>query len=235
MTTYIGNYLQQASREEVKNWINGNLINYLNKGNSEDIGEIEHIIDYLNSNEAPRRLKRMSYVQAKSNSDKWMATQIKKGNQIGENEDDLETFIDFGNGFKFVRLIGENAFKREGHLMSHCVSSYYDKENCKIYSLRDQNNKPHATIEIGHYDNKNESIRQIKGKGNGSIHSNYINLIIGFITKVGLEVQSYELNNLGYYFIDNVRYERLKDTKGLGFLEHQEKQYLYIHSKPKAN
>lgn len=224
------NYLNQALTNETKNWINSNLANHLNKkGNKENVTEIEHIIDYLNSSEAPKRLKKMSYSQANNNANKWMKSQIKKGNQIDETQTDIEPFIKCDKGFVFVKLIGENAYKREGHLMRHCVASYYGSYSTSIYSLRDKNNNPHATIEVSY---KNDKVIQMKGKGNGSIHPNYIKFILVFLKELQLEVKSYELRNLGYFKIEEKEYNNLCDVEGLKFFEYKEDQYIFIHSKP---
>ena len=121
--------------------------------------EVEHIIDYLMSDVAPVRISQMTYDEAKRGAEKWNATLIKKGEHIKETATDTEVVLDFKDGFKVVKLVGKNAFEREGYLMRHCVASYFGKET-EVYSLRDIHNMPHCTIE------KNQ---QIKGKGNGKI------------------------------------------------------------------
>jgi hypothetical protein len=226
------NYLKQASTDEVKFWINHNLQNYLKKhqdkaNKPETISEIEHIIDYLNSDSAPLRLQKMSYNQAKNNADKWLKTQIKKGKTINEVKADIEVFMEFENGFKMVKLVGQNAYKREGFLMGHCVGSYFDKSSSSIYSLRDNQNNPHATIELYY---SNSSINQVKGKGNGSIHPAYINYLLEFFAKINLQVRSSELYNLGYKKIDQTTFELIQDIEGLKFLERDDDQYLFMHS-----
>ena len=67
---------------------------------------------------------------------------------------DFDIALDFKDGFKFVLLKSESAYAREGKIMSHCAASYFGR-NSKIYSLRDENNNPHCTI---------EEDNQIKGK-----------------------------------------------------------------------
>lgn len=160
-------YLEYAktfgASEEVQFWIAHNLVNYLEK-NPEVQDEIEHIIDYLISKDAPARLRGMAYAEAKSNAEKWVKAQAKKGEDIKETDKDTETVLDFNDGFRIVKLVGENAYKREGFLMRHCVASYFGK-NTEIYSLRDKDNLPHCTM---------EKDQQIKGKGNGDIHPRYV-------------------------------------------------------------
>ena len=187
--------------EDVYDWIDTHLKPQLDK-NKTDQGEIEHIIDYLASDKRPKRLNKMSYEQAKSNTDKWNKSLIKKGSKIIELESDIEVIKDFGDGFKIVKLIGKNAYEREGFLMRHCLSSYWglDKE---IYSLRDKDNMPHCTM---------EKDQQIKGKGNGAISPKYIDYIVSFLEDTGMEVGDREMKNLGYVNVKNIK-EKLHKVK----------------------
>ena len=199
------NYLQYSqtinANEEVIYWISHNLTNYL-KDNPENQDEIEHILDYMSSKDAPKKLKGMSYKEADSNAKKWTLTQQKKGEHIKETEKDTKMILDFKDGFKIVKLIGENAFKREGYLMRHCVSNYYNKDT-EIFSLRDKDNIPHCTME------KN---KQIKGKGNGDIHPRYIDYVVQFLKHIGMTVGDNEMKHLGYINISKWRKKLSKET-----------------------
>jgi len=220
-------YLQQTEKEEVKLWINHNLANYLKK-EQENISDIEHIIDFLNSDKAPTRLKKMSYTQAKEGSEKWQKTLVKQARNIIESDDDVEVIIDFDNGTKFVQLTGKSAFLREGKLMGHCVASYYGKEGVKVYSLRDSKNNPHCTLEVVGENN----VQQIKGKGNGSIHPNYIKYIIRILQKFDIPVRGSELKNLGYDDLpeDYVSFLETNFT-GIKYITFDNKKYVYNKSK----
>jgi len=156
--------------------------------------EVEHIIDFLASTSVPKRISKMSYVQAKASAEKWLKTQIKKGSAIKELPSDTETILDFKDGFRVVRLVGENAYKREGFLMRHCVADYYGR-NVEVYSLRDANNMPHCTM---------EKDKQIKGKGNGDIHPRYIDYIVKFLGFTGMKVGDSEMAHLGYVNIEKI-------------------------------
>ncbi|MEK9694532.1 MAG: PcfJ domain-containing protein, partial [Candidatus Poseidoniales archaeon] len=149
--------------------------------------EAEHIIDFLASDAAPR-VARLSYKDAKIKADAWSKKLQDEAAQIHEAPEDTEVVLDFGDGFKIVKLIGENAFKREGNLMRHCVASYYGKDT-EVYSLRDKNNNPHCTI---------EKDKQIKGKGNGDIHPKYIDYVVRFLEHTGMKVRASEMEHLGY-------------------------------------
>jgi len=158
--------------------------------------EVEHIVDYLVSDKAPRNLSRASLKQMSLNTKKWTKALEKKGKNIKESKKDTKVVLDFKDGFKIVKLVGKNAYKREGFLMRHCVSGYYGKDD-EIYSLRDKKNMPHATL--------SKSSQQIKGKGNGSINPKYIKYVVEFLEHVGIEVRDSEMQNLGYINIENIK------------------------------
>lgn len=218
-------YLAQTNKEEVKNWINTTLVAYLRK-QPENQGEIEHIIDFLNSDKAPMRLSKMSYDQAKAGAEKWMQSQIKKGNNIIETDTDVKVVLrSKTSGFTFVQLIGENAFKREGHLMSHCVASYANKEGIQVYSLRDAKNNPHCTIEVT---SNGTQVNQIKGKGNGPIHPDYIKYVIKILKYFKMDVRDSEMSNLGYNSLSKEYWDYLDSNfKGLQYVSFNKKKYLY--------
>jgi len=222
-------YLEQSANNEVRNWVNVNLRNYL-KDNAENVTEIEHIIDYLNSDKAPKRLRKMSYEEAKNGAEKWTKSLIKRAADIVETEEDVETIIDFKNGVKLVKLIGKNAFLREGKLMRHCVASYHGKADCSVYSLRDVGNNPHCTIEVSH--GNNDSINQIKGKGNGCIHPRYIKYVLKILKHFNVDVRDSELSNLGYNFYENDYLKLLEQCYGnkIKYLMFNNKKYVYENS-----
>jgi len=231
MNKYI-EYTKAFSQENEKviQWLNSTCKNYL-KTNPEVQDDIEHIIDYLTSEDAPNNIAGMSYEEAKKNTDKWNKSQIKKGKDITETESDTEVVLDFKDGFKIVKLVGENAYKREGFLMSHCVGGYYGNGK-EVYSLRDNKNMPHCTM---------EKDQQIKGKGNGDIHPKYVDYVVKFLEYTGMTVGDNEMKHLGYvniekllpelhedvnkllyankYYPQNKGYENLKDKDGNQYLD----------------
>lgn len=226
-------YLIQTQNEEVKTWITTVLKNYLSK-NDENQGEVEHIIDYFDarkqwcdSRNKSFNLKKMSYPQAKKLSHDWVKKLSKQAKDIVETEADVETEIDFGNGVRLVKLVGQNAFKREGKLMSHCVASYYGKNDMSVYSLRDSLNNPHCTIEIN-----NDNVNQIKGKGNGSIHPKYIKYILKVLKHFKKEVRKSELIHLGYRELTSETFTFYNNNvKNFKYMTYQGSNFMYVHQK----
>jgi hypothetical protein len=226
----LDNYLQQTNKDNVKSWINGKLRKYL-IDKPENMGEIEHIIDYFNSDKCPLDIKTIPYEQAVNMSKKWIDGLIKESNDIVETEVDTETILTFEKGFKFVKLLTKNAVLREGNLMSHCVGSY-DPTKKDLYSLRDAKNISHCTIEVSR-DNKTDRVNQVKGKGNGEVHPRYINYVIDILKYFKMEIRNSELNYIGYNNIDiEGAWEFLEDNfDGIKFLSFNGKKYLYNKSK----
>lgn len=176
-------------------WIN-NVVGSKSKTTQITTSQIEHIIDWLASDKAPTRIMRVSYDTALEQAEAWTKSQNKKGAHIKELQSDTETILDFGDGFKIVKLIGKAAFERGGFLMSHCVASYYGRDT-EVYSLRDKNNMPHCTI---------EKDRQIKGKGNGDITHKFIDYIVKFLEFTGMKIRDSEMSNLGFEVAQNTDY-----------------------------
>ena len=155
--------------------------------------DIEHIIDYLVWSTHKIGIAQ-TYKQTLEKAEKWMQTQIKKWNNIEEKSEDIEVIKDFDDWFKIVKLVWKNAFDREWFLMRHCVASYYNSDTT-IYSLRDKDNIPHATL---------EEWQQIKGKGNGSINPRYVHYIVSFLEEIWMTVWENEMKNLWYYKLDKI-------------------------------
>lgn len=159
--------------------------------------DVEHILDWLVMTNK-EKCRKLSFQDAKRLADEWSKRQQKIKTEE-EDESDTEIFIDFKDGFSFKKLLTKKAFKNEGSLMSHCLGGYnLNDKDVNIFSLRDHKNKPHCTIEVR---KKNKEILQIKGKGNGSIHPNYINYVLDFFKKLDFKIRKEEMKNLGYYFI----------------------------------
>lgn len=216
-----------GASEEVLAWCNTVLAVYHRKFQV-PLTEAEHIVDFLLSPDAPSRLKRMSFVQAKASTDAWTKKNQKLGKDLVEEDGDTEVFMDLGDGMRIVKLLTSNAFKREGFLMRHCVGSY-SPESASIYSLRDQANDPHVTFEVTR---DGETIQQIKGKGNGCIHPRYIDSTLKFLKSIGLEIRPTDMTNLGYYHMGHEAMHLmqkfvLKSGKGPEFISLGGHEYLF--------
>lgn len=201
-----------ASSESI-NWLNTTGIKALKAGKVSQ-SELEHVLDYLVSNAAPKRLQKMSISTALKSTEKWSSANQKKGKHLQDSQDDIETVHDFLNGSKIVKLKTKQALQREGFLMSHCVGSYdVHRPGIEIYSYRDAKNMPHATFEVAKNQGQIMQIMQIKGKGNGEIHPKYIHPILAFLQNIGMQIRPLDMRNLGYYYVDKSHIEFLKQLE----------------------
>lgn len=202
---------QLNANEEILLWLTTTGKKAL-KTEKADASSLEHILDFFVSTAAPRRLQKMSIVDAKKKAEEWSKANQKKGRDLIDGDEDIETLHAFPDGTKIVRLKTKKALSREGFLMSHCVGGYdVNRENCHIYSYRDAENFPHATFEVSKLDNE---IIQIKGKGNGPIHPKYIHPILAFLKAIGMDVRPTDMINLGYHHIHKDHVEFLQNIVG---------------------
>lgn len=201
------NYKQHAKNagcaDDVMSWIEGPLSAWVKK-KGENQQEIEHIIDFLASDDRPKRLTYLSYEAAVEKAEKWVEALAKKASEIKEGPEDTKTVLDFGDGFKIVQLVGENSYQYEGAMMHHCVASYFGR-NSEIYSLRDPNNIPHCTIENG---------AQIKGKCSLYVSPKYVDYVVRFLESKGMKMRETEYENLGYVKISSEEKKFIVDHFG---------------------
>lgn len=197
-----------GASEEVLSWINTTAKKAYMKHGFE-IGEAEHIIDFFISDKAPTRLRKMSFQDAKRKAKEWSDANQKKGRNLTDSLDDIETIHLFPDGSSIVKLKTKSALSREGFLMNHCVGGYSLSDSRHIYSYRDSKNMPHATFEV---QKNNEEIVQIKGKGNGPIHPKYIHPILEFLKVIGMDIRPSDMVNLGYHHLPKEHLEYLKKS-----------------------
>lgn len=192
MNKYI-QYINEFQESNVKwiNFINNTLSIYLKDWNKENQTDIEHILDYIYSNQDKEF--NFNYTHLLNKANKWTKKLIESTVKTNDEEEwATEIIKEFENGFKIVKLVSEESYKREWALMSHCVGSYYWRD-VEIYSLRDENNFPHCTI---------ENWNQIKGKGNWKIIPKYIKYVVEFLEYTGMNIRESEMNNLWYINVD---------------------------------
>lgn len=121
-TTTVNKYIKGTKKPTTKQWAKVILKNYLDK-NAENRTEIEHVIDFLESDSAPLRANRMSYKEAVKGAEKWVAMLGRKGRNLVDTDGSIEVVKTFSkSGNSIVKLISEDAYKREGSLMSHCLT-----------------------------------------------------------------------------------------------------------------
>jgi len=166
--------------------------------------KITHIKDWLVSakhhNEAflqdldnkgrPRSLVGMDIDSAYNAADRYFA-KLNKKLKVKEEKDDTKTIMTFDDGYKIVQMLTENALDCESQEMGHCIGhGSYDAElksgDDLFYSLRDANNKAHATLHVQKSDN---SLLQCKGKENNPPVTKYLSYIQGFVEQKDFKLE----------------------------------------------
>ena len=167
------------------------------------IDKLEHVIDYLMSDEAPKRLDALTVPEAMKQADAWTKMLTKKKVNPLDAAEGEKIIKKYPDGFTWRELTNEAALSREGTEMGHCVGSYWrEVQNGKtqIYSLRDTKNQPHITIEVS-----DNSLVQIKGKGNAAVASQYRAHGQDFVRELGggdVDIQECrDLGNIGMFRI----------------------------------
>ena len=118
----------------------------------------------------------------------------------------IEVVAEFERGFKMVQLQSREAFVLEGNAMGHCVGyedyfERYQNGKIKIYSLRDERFRPHATIEVA-----GDTVVQVKGRADMNLHIDYIGYVQDFVKNNSLKVAPGEQLGIGILEKDNLYY-----------------------------
>lgn len=184
---------------------------------------------------APRRYAMTSLAQNIEHAIGWLKTfpqekqlnvaveeAIRQGNLLiklnnakaSSAEGSIEILHTFADGYTMANLVDAQALKREGKLMGHCVGdeqqNYIERvanHTLQIWSLRDEKNQPHCTIE---YLPREKSILQIKGKQNTGVILKYQPYIQEWLKQCKkqrlIKGDVKDLTNAGIIVIDKVWY-----------------------------
>ena len=135
--------------------------------------EVRSLGDWLSSLPTNRpkmvdKLHKLTWAQAMEAQARWhdeMARRAEKRTSFGGAPDDVETVLDLGDGWRWVRVTTPEGLDFEGEAMGHCVGGYsYDEET--VYSLRGPDGMPHCTVQ---YDPDDKVVEQVKGRGNKEV------------------------------------------------------------------
>jgi len=131
------------------------------------IDVLSHMADWFASKSPTRRgvdIMQLNWEQMEDKIAEWDKELQSKDADLGKAGGGI--VHDFGNGWTIRKLTTAEEAEAEGDTMGHCVGSYgsiIESGHTEVFSLRDPENKPHATIELNPSTGK---VRQIQGKGN---------------------------------------------------------------------
>ena len=155
-------------------------------------------LDYLKTNN-----EYSTFEKTLAQAEKWhehmaqLAAKKEKNEQMYKASLAGTQFImDLPNGMRAYQLMTPQALDFESEYMGHCVGrGGYDKDvtngSVKIYSIRDNNGEPHATLEV-----RGQNVFQCKGKGNKTPVQRYIPSVQHFVEAQKLEIM-HDMKNIG--------------------------------------
>jgi len=157
------------------------------------VNEINHIVDYFSTLESNdlRKIEREPYSVIRTKVSEW-DREMTSSSDDTDKEDVAKKKMILGTDYrvvsqlgslKWVKLLTPRCKDVEGDYMGHCVGgeTYEQKD---IYSLWDNKNRSHVTIEAN---DTAKTIRQIKGKGNVAPVEKYIPATIDFVANAMLK------------------------------------------------
>lgn len=147
---------------------------------------ITPVLDYmldLVTQKPDANIAAIGFEVAEQRSVKWHQEMQRRAPPTPVEEDGAQIIKTYTDGYTWRRVVGRAAMDREGNAMGHCVGrlSYYQmviRAKTEIVSLRDQQNEPHVTIEIGR---GGTTIHQIKGKANKDVLPKYLPYVEDFL------------------------------------------------------
>lgn len=158
--------------------------------------EIAHLLDFFKANPNLPRLDRMSVENVEQAAANWVKAMNAKAEREPDDPNEINTLMDYPNGYAMVELTGANALSREGVKMGHCVGGYCQEVTSgekRIFSLRDPQNVQHATIELV---TAAHQVKQIKGRQNRAPMPKYWAMIRQFLDSIKAEI-IYDYKNVG--------------------------------------
>lgn len=156
------------------------------------ITDMSQIRDYL-LNRSPAEIKNMGVADVVEKSAEWharLAAARRDPTNFSRKQlfEGTEEVMPLSNNTKIVEVKTKDALALEGNIMKHCVggSNYCNgvaKGDIKIYSLRDRNGIPQATIELRMgRDQKYNNVFQVKGIEDKPVVEEFLPQVDEFLT-----------------------------------------------------
>ena len=165
---------------------------------------------------ALKGLANTSITQAIELSNQWV-TDMNSGKddsyKRAEDETGLVPVMAHGE-YKWYKLTDQDCLDREGKVMGHCVASYgssVKSGKTVIYSLRDNNNFAHATVEV-----HSGRLEQVKGKRNAPPVEKYQRATVALLNTLNVPPTSNgmrDINGMNFmYNASNHKYGTVQDV-----------------------
>ena len=197
--------VKESSPQWLKNAIKKEKVYEIHLNPSLFRNKLLHLVDYLNT--LPPRPISIPVKELKDRIKLWdkkLKDDKNKKEGLNIEEDGIKVIYTYPNKYRWVKVFGKDSLNREGRLMNHCVEKYYTEvknNRCEIYSLRDNKNIPHVTIEY-----RKNVIIQIKGNSNQPPKDEYIKYVNDLLKKKYInyvDVEQTDLIRCGLVYQDN--------------------------------
>ncbi|MBS1038073.1 hypothetical protein [Gluconobacter cerinus] len=169
--------------EYSREWVRKHLENEGQKNQYPDHETIINTRDWLRVLEPDSELysivDRISWENIQICQTKWHETHSFQSKQLKEGVGDISPVIDLENGLKWVKLESPESKHRENRNMNIHI-------NAKTipFSLRDDKNQPHVTVE---FDNEKKKFERIMSEGSWGLHKKYYEDILKLYKYVGAD------------------------------------------------
>ena len=160
------------NKDEVK-WIANILLK-----EHQDLYGLSTIVDWSRGTNS--KLDKLSFAEAEHKSAEWHSQFHTTVEPAGKYKT-KDVIFKLPGGYTIVKITDPDDLVLEGELMQHCVGGYCQQVSSGsslIFSLRDNFNKPHATIEM----RNNGEITQIQGKQNEEPAEKYQEYLIQWLS-----------------------------------------------------
>lgn len=133
-------------------------------------------------------LKKTPFISIESILSRMSQAQLDEERVQDKIKENTSVQMEFDDGFQIVQLNDSKAYYREGVLMRNCLrNSYFTGGDSIVLSLRDENNKPKATIEILP-SSSGLVIGEVKEKFNKPLSKENLHYILRFAQENNLEI-----------------------------------------------
>jgi hypothetical protein len=149
---------EDVQRRILNDWRSGNVKVYLHNAaaTAAFLRRAADTMDWIESlpdnDRRIRRIERMSWKDADEAAIVWHEALAKSKFNNNLRMNGVVKAADLEDGAFIGKLVTAKALKTEGSMMGHCVGGYWGRVSSgqtQIYSLRDADGYPHATIELG--------------------------------------------------------------------------------------
>ena len=221
-----------TGKPEIIEWLSTIYLRYIKK-HAHDENEINHVLDWMNRQDFDVKEldNSLSFERALSKSNQWVEFENQRLGikSLKDVEDlDVKTVYVTSDGYALVRLISQDAKKREGIKMHNCIGKYSNGDD--LYSLRARG------LRVCSLDVRGNRIKELKGPWNKSVaqeHRKAVKECLDQHFKVDygscLDLHNIGLKSITFEVSESQSYSFVVDSNASGFKEKSVRLMLFYH------